>query len=504
MLFNSPEFLFLFLPLTIIVFFQISGRGYQKIAIVWLVAASFFFYGWWQASYVFLLTSSILFNYFLGFALSRISKTAINQRKLLFGLGILCNLILLFYFKYTNFIVNTVNQVIGTQFHIQTIILPLAISFFTFNQVAYLFDAYRGEAEEDDFWKYCLFVSFFPHLIAGPIVHHKEMMPQINNNFITKFNQQDFAVGLTIFCIGLFKKVVFADSVSNYANPVFESILNGKSIGFFEAWFGILGYSYQLYFDFSGYSDMAIGSARIFGIKFPMNFHSPYKSVSIGDFWRRWHITLSNFLRDYIYIPLGGNRQGELRRYINLVTTMLLGGLWHGAGWNFVIWGGLHGIYLVIHRIWQLFSKKIQGHDLNQRPWWSKNLAQLLTFISVMVAWVFFRTHNLAEAFMMLKAMLGANGFDFVYLVNKLLPIATLCLLSFVVFLTPNTQEWMAKYEPTLDFNQAKFPQDISRFWQKLQWQPSLFHSVCVGFIAFISILKLFSISRSEFLYFNF
>jgi alginate O-acetyltransferase complex protein AlgI len=333
MLFNSYTFIFIFLPITLLVFFSIGGKGHHRIAIAWLVAASLFFYGWWNPAYLSLILGSILFNYAVGVALSNLqaqSSASHLTKKIILSFGILVNLFLLAYFKYANFFVDNLNSLSGSNFHLQTIILPLAISFFTFQQITYLVDAYKGETREYNFLHYCLFVTFFPQLIAGPIVHHREMLPQFVKNTIYKFNHQHLAIGLTIFFIGLFKKVVLADGVAVYATPVFEAAEQGVMLTFFEAWAGALAYTFQLYFDFSGYSDMAIGIARMFGIRLPLNFNSPYKSVNIIEFWRRWHITLSRFLRDYLYIPLGGNRKGKFRRYINLMITMLLGGLWHG------------------------------------------------------------------------------------------------------------------------------------------------------------------------------
>lgn len=387
MLFNSYEFIFVFLPLTLFVFFQISRTGYHQLAIAVLIVASLFFYAWWQVSCLVLLLVSIFFNYLLGIALSRHDKKIFLSKQGLLTFGIVVNLGLLGYFKYANFLVFTTNNLLSTSFSLQPIVLPLAISFFTFNQIAFLVDAYRGEAKEYDFFKFSLFITFFPHLIAGPIVHHKEMIPQFDEKSVYQFKPENLAVGITIFFIGLFKKVVFADSIAVYATSVFDAAQT-VHLTCFEAWSGALAYSLQLYFDFSGYSDMAIGAAWMFGIKFPLNFDSPYKAVNIIDFWRRWHITLSRFLRDYLYVPLGGNRKGKLRRYLNLMITMLLGGLWHGAGWTYVVWGGLHGIYLVVNHQWHSFRQEL-GHDLSKSHWWSRGLGCLITFLAVIVAWVF-------------------------------------------------------------------------------------------------------------------
>ncbi|HIE55101.1 MAG TPA: MBOAT family protein, partial [Chromatiaceae bacterium] len=364
MLFNSYIFILVFLPLTLVVYFAMGRLGYSRAAIAWLVGASLFFYGWWNPAYLGLILFSILFNYTAGVVMTRIPGEEGQRKKLVLAFGIAINLGLLGYYKYANFFVDSVSYLTGIEWHIETIVLPLAISFFTFQQIAYLVDAYKGETHEYNLLHYCLFVTFFPQLIAGPIVHHKEMLPQFMRDAVYRMRHQDLAIGITIFLVGLFKKVVIADGFASNATPVFQAADAGEVIGFLSAWTGVFSYTMQLYFDFSGYSDMAIGIGRMFGIKLPINFNSPYQALNIIDFWRRWHITLSRFLRDYLYIPLGGNRKGPARRHVNMMVTMLLGGLWHGAGWNFVIWGGLHGSYLVVNHFWrQIWRKPIDR-------WW--------------------------------------------------------------------------------------------------------------------------------------
>ncbi|MCL1465907.1 MBOAT family O-acyltransferase [Argonema galeatum] len=442
-------------------------------------------------------------------------------------LAIAVNLALIGYFKYANFFADSVNHLIGTAFRLDPIVLPLAISFFTFVQITYLVDAYRGETKEDNFFNYCLFVTFFPHLIAGPIVHHKDLMPQFADKSIYRFKGEYLAVGLTIFFMGLFKKVVFADRIAVYATPVFDAASQGLPLTFFEAWAGVLAYTLQLYFDFSGYSDMAIGASYLFGIKLPLNFDSPYKAVNIIDFWRRWHITLSNFLREYLYIPLGGNRKGNFRRYLNLMITMLLGGLWHGAGWTFIFWGGLHGIYLVINHQWRSFRRWL-GHDLNKSHWFTQGISWFVTFLAVIVSWVFFRAKTLDAATGILGAMTGANGISLPKaLLTKLgfmenfgiirfdgitnstdLPIDyTIFAITFLLFIawcTPNTQQWMGKYNPITIKQPVINPSSnwSDRFWHKLQWQPNQLWAVASAFLTVISVLSLSRVS--EFLYFQF
>jgi len=354
------EFLLLFLPVVLIGYYLIGSRQHHRLASSWLLAASLFFYGWWNPVYVVLILFSIIFNYALGLSLASGEK----KQRVLLSFGIIVNLSLLAYFKYTVFILDNVYGLLDMNFDLPDIVLPLAISFFTFQQIAYLVDAYQNKTKEYNFLQYSLFVTFFPQLIAGPIVHHREMMTQFAKNSTYCFNAKMLELGLAIFTLGLFKKVVIADGIAAYSTPVFNAATSGMALTFFDSWTGALAYTFQLYFDFSAYSDMAIGIGLMFGIRLPINFFSPYKAVNIIDFWKRWHMTLSRFLRDYLYIPLGGNRKGSTRRYFNLMVTMLLGGLWHGAGWTFIIWGGLHGIYLAINHVWHGLRRHL-GHDLS-------------------------------------------------------------------------------------------------------------------------------------------
>ena len=307
-------------------------------------------------------------------------------------MGVSINILLLGYYKYADFFIDNINYAAGTHIESLDLLLPLAISFFTFQQIAYLIDCYKGSAKEYDFLNYSLFVTFFPQLIAGPIVHHSEMMPQfIRNDRDHQVKYENVAAGTFIFSIGLFKKVVIADTFAVVATNGFD---NADALNLIEAWVTSLSYTFQLYFDFSGYTDMAIGCALLFNIKLPMNFNSPYKASNIQDFWRRWHITLSRFLRDYIYIPLGGNRQGSIDTYRNILLTFFIGGIWHGAGWTFVIWGILHGVAMVIHGIWSRF-----GFALNRYVAW------FVTFNFVNLSWVFFRASDFDTASKIIKSM---------------------------------------------------------------------------------------------------
>ncbi|SOE72063.1 D-alanyl-lipoteichoic acid acyltransferase DltB, MBOAT superfamily [Burkholderia sp. OK233] len=405
MLFNSFEFLFAFLPIVLVIFFAI-GRYNRLLAAGWLALASLFFYGWWNPHFVLLLMLSVSGNYLAGRELSRRHHTPGGKR--LLALAIACNLSVLALYKYSNFFIATVDQSLGAHLSALDIVLPLGISFFTFTQIAFLVDAYRGIATEFNFVHYTLFVTYFPHLIAGPVLHHKEMMPQFASRDCYRIVPANVATGVLFLTIGLAKKILLADNLSPYVSPVFDAAHHGVPLNLLAAWTGALAYTFQLYFDFSGYTDMAIGISRMFNIVLPLNFNSPYKSANIVEFWRRWHMTLSRFLRDYLYIPLGGNRDGATHRYLNLMVTMLLGGLWHGANWTFVIWGGLHGLFLCVNHAWRF----AMGETLVQ--WETRTryrvLSTVLTCLAVMVAWVFFRAPSFHAAFGVLAGMTGLHG----------------------------------------------------------------------------------------------
>jgi len=390
-LFNSYEFIFLFLPITFFGFFWLGRLPQKHYATFWLVLASFVFYGYWDYRYVPLLFASILFNYLVG---QRIEQT---HAKSWLIFGIVINVILLGYFKYTDFFLTTANDVVGTSFDLPHIVLPLGISFFTFTQTGYLIDAYRGEARNHSFVTYCEFVTIFPHLIAGPILNHKDMMPQFVAERTFRIDYHNIALGLTIFIMGLFKKVVIADRLSPWVADVFS---HTDTITLLEAWIAALAYTFQLYFDFSGYSEMAIGLGLMFNLKLPVNFNSPYQARSIIDFWRRWHMTLGLWVREYLYIPLGGNRHGEWAKMRNLFVSMLIIGLWHGAGWTFVFWGAMHGVALMVNHQWRRLNIALP----NVMNWG-------MTFLCVTVLWVFFRAENFHDAWNVIYAMAGGHGF---------------------------------------------------------------------------------------------
>ncbi len=518
MLFNSYAFIGLFLPITLIGFFLIA-RASHTLAALWLGVASLFFYGWWDYRYVGLLILSIAFNFAVGRTISRQQeRNAPVRAKLVLIVGIACDLALLFYFKYTDFFISSVNHAFHAEFPLLNLVLPLGISFFTFTQIAFLVDTYRNEAKEYDAVHYLFFVTNYPHLIAGPILHHKEIMPQFESPHCYRLNWEDLAVGLTIFTIGLAKKVLIADDIGRYVAPVFDGTTNPH---LFLAWGAALAYTLQLYFDFSGYSDMAIGLARMLGIKFPLNFDSPYKAQNIVEFWRRWHMTLSRFLRDYLYIPLGGNRNGPVRRHVNLFVTMVLGGLWHGAGWTFVVWGALHGVYLVINHLWQSLRGSENAASRSGPRFW----AWLLTFLAVVVGWVFFRAKSVDVAFDILQGMAGLNGIvlphqwfksafmspirDALVASGVQFPkerftayhqLAVTVVLLLVVKLAPNTQQILQKFTPTND-RFRRLDGTLARW----TWRPNL---AWLLVIAVIFAWALLDIPRgdkvSEFLYFQF
>ncbi|MDB6174860.1 MAG: rane-bound O-acyltransferase family protein [Chthoniobacteraceae bacterium] len=436
MLFNSFEFLFGFLPLCLAGYFLLTRV--PRLASIWLALASLVFYGLWQYDpatpgkearrlllYVALLCGSTGANYLAGYFLQK------RPRKWLLALGISANLVVLGYFKYSAFLVETLNTLSSGTFEIPRIILPLAISFYTFTQIAFLVDAYRGLARELSFARYCLFVFFFPHLIAGPIVHHSDIMRQFSLPEAKRWNLGNVSAGILWLSLGLFKKVVIADSFAPLANSVFA---HAGSVSILEAWCGVLAYTFQLYFDFSGYSDMAIGVSLFFNIRLPDNFNAPYRATSIVDFWRRWHITLSRFLRDYLYIPLGGNRRGPAQRYINLFLTMLLGGIWHGAGWTYLIWGGYHGILLIGCHLWQGLKRPL--------PLW---IARLGTFIAVVIGWAIFRAKSLSQAHEIFSAMIDFGSFRMHSLASSLQveDFAFLAGILMVVNMAPTTKQWI-------------------------------------------------------------
>lgn len=509
MLFSTYGFLFVFLPATIAVYaagsYIFDGR-YNAIV---LLGASLIFYGYFRIDYLVIIILSIIINFKLGSII--IHSKEENNKNIVAFCGIFLNLALLGYFKYKVFFVNQVDALFGFEHSVMIVVLPLGISFFTFQQIAYLADARKGRVHRESIIDYALFVTFFPQLIAGPIVHHKEMMPQFSGQ--KRIVLENIAVGLSIFAIGLFKKTVIADNVGGYTTP-FESANLAGTVTFVEAWAACLAYTFQIYFDFSAYSDMAIGLARIFGIVLPVNFLSPYKSRNIAQFWQRWHITLSRFLRDYLYIPLGGNRCGKLRVYANLMITMVLGGLWHGAGWQFILWGALHGLFLAVHRIWS--ESRLARTIAIPKP-----IAVAMTFLVVTIAWVPFRATDVATALTMYEAMAGLNGIaipaEYASLLISVQPLLDLfsvtyvgqrfqfegidqlgyyALLLAIVWFAPNVVEIFSCYRPAL------LPETYAISESRIRWVPSLGWSFGIGIMACLGIAG--SNRIMEFIYFQF
>ncbi|MFC3228503.1 MBOAT family O-acyltransferase [Marinibaculum pumilum] len=403
MLFNSYVFIFAFLPVVYLVWYFIQGRLGTHHAITFLALASLVFYGWSSLEFLAIFLFSFAVNALCIYGLSY--RRLGSFRFYTAAFGVIFNLAILGYFKYENFFLHAFSGGTAQDFTLYKAALPIGISFYTFQQIAYVVDSYRRHVDGYSVVKHMLFIAFFPQLIAGPIVHHAEMMPQFDRDRPNR-RLMNLAIGLGIFAVGLFKKTFIADGVSVWADPAFEQAAAGQVLTATEAWIGTLAYSFQLYFDFSAYSDMAIGLARMFGIVLPLNFNSPYKSRSIIEFWRRWHITLSRFLRDYVYIPLGGNRFGPSRRYGNILVVMALGGLWHGAGWTFVLWGVLHGSYIVINHGWHGVLRIAGLQGLAGRLWYGI-AAWALTFVAVVSAWVPFRAPDIGTAISMLRSMYG-------------------------------------------------------------------------------------------------
>jgi D-alanyl-lipoteichoic acid acyltransferase DltB (MBOAT superfamily) len=485
--------MFVFMPVTLLAFF-LAARVSRTLALFFLLLASLVFYSGWSG-FPWLVICSFTFNYLVARTLIwSHTNAAPAVPRLVLGGGIAVNLALLFYFKYTNFAVMSILPHVGIVLPSPGIVLPIGISFFTFTQIAFLVDIARREVTETDFLKFGLFVTYFPHLLAGPIIHHKEVMPQFGKNSTYLPSVENFSIGLTIFTIGLFKKVVLADTYIPAASQLFA----GDHVPLlFESWRGALAYSLQIYFDFSGYSDMAIGLSRLFGIDLPINFNSPYKAVSIIDFWRRWHMTLSRFLRDYLYIPLGGNRRGEGRRYVNLFLTMLLGGIWHGAGWTYVIWGALHGTYLVINHLCHSAGLRLRGHAPRLAGW-------ALTFLAVVVGWVFFRAPNVATALMILKGMAGLNNSGGLHaLLHEEISITGFAAIGMgiaIALFLPNSQQLMQKFHPGL------LPQEMRgdsgyHGWLVVQ-RLTLALGILAGLVFFVALSRMSHVT--EFIYYQF
>ncbi len=515
MQFNSWPFVFVFLPVTLLLFFLVPS-GFRLARKLVLVFASLVFYGYWKIDYVPLLLGSILFNFAVAEGIVRAPQPRFSRLFLI--LGLVLNLLLLAYFKYANFGLSTLGSLLHRNVAQIDILLPLAISFFTFTQISYLVDVYRDRRVHYRFLDYALFIAFFPHLIAGPILRHWEIIPQFVEKEL-RSSREDLAVGLVLFLFGLVKKVLFADSVAPCANAVYAAANQSAPLTTFDAWLGTVAFALQIYFDFSAYSDMAIGLARLFGIKFPANFDSPYQATSVIVFWERWHMTLTRFLREYVYFSLGGNRRGPLRQVFNILATMLLSGLWHGAGWTFVLWGGLHGLYLIVAHQWRLVVQYLRW-NLDHGIY--RTASVLLTFLAVLVAWVFFRAPNFAVAENVLSSMIPLHGvtvpqrmiephgfWDHIlpHLGVRYLPVdlsaierydntlyVVMALLAWCWFM-PNSQQVIAKYEPLLT--------PVARpalFYLKIDAKLGL----ALGFLCFMVARFGYTAEQTPFIYFHF
>lgn len=511
MLFNSAVFLFGFLPCTLLIYFLIGRLPSPRPALLFLALASLFFYGWWSPKFLAVLLASIAINACLGYSI--VKDERLHIRRSLLTVGILFNLLLLGYFKYAYFVATNLNELFGAHLQIAHVALPLGISFFTFQKIAFLVDAYRGKVHGFKLLDYGLFVTFFPQLIAGPIVHHSEFIPQLSKPGLTKPNTSNLAIGVTLFCIGLFMKTVLADVSSTIADPVFRAADAGQLPTPPQAWAAALAYSFQLYYDFAGYSVMALGLARMFNIVLPINFYSPYKAVNIIEFWRRWHITLSRFLRDYLYFPLGGNRRGTKRRYINLFVTMVLGGLWHGAAWTFVLWGAAHGVMLIINHAWHAALRAV-GIAPGKGSAWGRVLAGCITFIAVVTAWVPFRSTTFDGMWNVLSAMYGFGAKGYAASFKAFLreewahvsagdlgaPSLWLICVALLTFAAPNVYDLFRTYNPAL-----LEPAAYKRFHGspvKFEWTTSPTWATFAGILLVISLTQFGRLS--PFLYFQF
>lgn len=433
MLFNSVEFIYFFLPLTVILFYTASRFRWIKLSKYILLSMSFIFYAYWKLSYFLLIVFKIISNYFLAVLMDKKRSWALLWAGVIFNLGILC------YFKYLGFFTGILHELTPMVPVLAATTIPLGISFYTFTQLAYLEDLHYRKTRFYGLTQYSLFVIFFPHLIAGPIVHYGQIMPQFDRLRTYLAQHRNFFKGIFFFLLGLFQKAVIADAVGPLADAGFA---NAHLLSFVESWGALLAYALQIYFDFAGYSNMAIGLGLLFNIRFPANFDSPYQAASIIDFWRRWHMTLSQFLRDYVYVRLGGNRLGEMRKYANIFLTMLIGGLWHGAGWTFILWGGYHGALLVGNHAADKAGFKL--------PLW---LGQALTFLLVLYGWVLFRSSNLEIAGAMTSGLAGLRGWGFgeTHFIWKRQLLWLLVPMA-VAFFAPNAEYWAKKIKPTLSW----------------------------------------------------
>ncbi len=493
MLFNSYVFVFLFFPIVVLGYFLLNSFKKYEIAKVFLIAASLYFYGYFNWSYLLIIVLSIVLNYIFSAIL--LSKECNNVlRKLIFAVAMCLNIGSLGIFKYYDFFIGNINAVFNMSLSLLNILLPLGISFFTFQQLSYIIDSYKGDVPKYSFFDYALFVSYFPQLIAGPIVTHDEMVPQFADVSKKKFNIDNFACGLYGFALGLGKKVIIADTFGLVVDSAFTDVSN---LGTLNAVFVMLAYTFQIYFDFSGYSDMAMGIGKMMNIDIIQNFDSPYKAVGIVDFWKRWHITLTRFFTRYIYIPLGGNRKGEIRTYINILIVYLVSGVWHGANWTFIIWGILHGVASVVTR----FTDKKTGLFSQKSSKSLKAILWCLTFVFLNLTWVMFRADSVAQAFDFYKELFSFNFVELNADFLKLMQIDGVYLLSKFI---PLVGDYIKTYCWALIFVTAfilsVFAKNVSSRIHnyKVKW----YHPVITAAILFWCIMSFGG--ESSFLYWNF
>lgn len=501
MLFNSFPFIFVFLPITFAGYFLV-GRLFEAPwpRLVWLAAASLAFYAYWNVHFLPVIIVSIAVNYVAARLISATGREE-RRRTALFAGAVILNLAAICFYKYLGFLTVNVSGLFHLHLHHRSIALPLGISFFTFTQIAYLADIYGGYKCERSLVKYALFVSYFPHLIAGPIIHHKEVMWQFDDKVRRILSAERVSVGLTAFAAGLFKKTVLADGFATLADPLFASAAGGVPPTA-DAWIGVLAYSLQIYFDFSAYSDMAVGLSTLFGITLPFNFDSPYKSMSIIEFWHRWHITLSRFLRDYLYIPLGGNRRGDLRRHVNILATMALGGLWHGAGWVFMIWGTLHGIFLVINHLWRGLRARLPRLDRTCATPIASIGFLLLTQFCVVLAWVPFRSNGIKMAKRVLSGMFGAHhATAAASFADPGLMLLLVALGYLWCILLPNLNQIFERRDLGLTIYPT--PRAWSAF--SVAWRPTVAWGIGLGLVTMVALLAILKSGQgTPFLYFQF
>lgn len=491
MLFTEAVFITQFLPLVLALSLLLQFMGASTARTLWLVTASLFFYAWFKLEYLPILLGSLFANYFLAKAILKTPNSKTSRRLLIFG--VIGNLSLLGVYKYLGFLSFNFNALLAVGLPDIQLLLPLAISFFTFQQISYLVDAHTGKlpAEAHQILDYMLFVTFFPQLVAGPIVHHAEMMPQFRTILPVQLRLILFAEGAFLFTCGLFKKLVIADSIAPTADQMFNMVDGGTAINSLAAWTGALAYSFQIYFDFSGYSDMAIGLGLLFGIRLPWNFNSPYKATNISEFWRRWHISLSRWLRDYLYVPLGGNRHGLYKQYRNNFLTMVLGGLWHGAHWNFIIWGALHGIYLIINQLIRFVLRKLGLEEIANALPHFRFMGLMATFIGTVIAWVFFRATTTHGALSMLQSMFVRQNEAMQFVTVTSQQLVLIALAGLIAFSLPNSRELSERIASV--FKEGGLPL-LGR----------LLFGGMAGSAAALAFIASQSTTQSPFLYFNF